>query len=94
MAHRAKKKNQTYVTPEHIKKIISEKSKGRSHKPRPVLQFDLYGTFTQEWPSCNSARRAFGGCVFDACQMQIKTCYSYQWRYKDELDLYPVLKII
>lgn len=55
---------------------------------RPVLQFDLDGTFIQEWPSQKEIERQLGFAqrnISAACRQlpHHNTAYNYVWRYKE-----------
>lgn len=55
---------------------------------KPVLQYDLDGTFIKEWPSIKEIQRQLGlstTSIGDCCLNKIhnKTAYGYKWKYKE-----------
>lgn len=69
-------------------KLISELLKGRTdinqYKNRIVQQFDLLGTFIQDWPSVEKARVELKVGHIDACcRGERKSAGGFIWKYKD-----------
>ena len=94
-------KNWNYGRPisEETKQKIIAKTKGRpkseiakaniskNHHRRPVLQFDLNGTFIQEWPSASEAADQLGlskAAIHNACRGYSKTVKLSIWKFKHE----------
>lgn len=54
---------------------------------KPILQFDLEGTFIKEWDSLKSAsielNMYYQGITY-CCQGKIKTSNGFKWKYKNE----------
>lgn len=50
---------------------------------RPVLQYDLSGTFIKEYPSASSTEFA-QAAVSNVCRQEQYMAYGYLWKYKDD----------
>ena len=56
------------------------------HNLKPILQYDLNGTFIKEWEAIMIASKElniFGSNITECCRGRRKTAGRYIWRYKD-----------
>lgn len=56
------------------------------HNLKPILQYDLNGTFIKEWEANMIASKElniFGSNITECCRGRRKTAGRYIWRYKD-----------
>lgn len=66
-----------------VKRIKTKTTNGKCSKP--VFQYDLNGTFINEWPSLREVQRKLGfsnSYLSSCCNGKHKQAYGYIWRYK------------
>lgn len=67
---------------------VSEINKNNSCS-RPIIQYELDGTFVREWPSIRETKRECGynnRGIIGCCNGEFKTAYGYIWRYKEKKE--------
>lgn len=76
--------NNTYN--ERHKKIAGKNINGK--KSKPVLQYNLDGTFVREWPSTMECERnGYNNTgISQCCLGKLKTYKGFIWKYKNEED--------
>lgn len=65
----------------------SKSNKKNNNGSKKVLQFNLDGSFIQEYPSVNEVGRMLGfsgGNIAACCRGKFKQMYGYIWKYKEE----------
>lgn len=70
-----------------IRSRISKSNTGNPKICKPVLQFDLDGSFIKEWSSLSEINRELGydhSCISSCCSgyRNRKKAYGYVWKYK------------
>lgn len=66
-------------------KKLSDAKRNHPAMSKPVLQFNLDGTFVAEYPSANEAARMTGikqGNISSCCNRTTKSTNGFIWRYK------------
>lgn len=56
---------------------------------KPILQYDLQGTFIREWSSIREANLKYGNIekcsgISKVCSGKLKSRYGYNWKYKEK----------
>ena len=99
---KSKTGHKSYKNPERGKKISKAlKGKKRSietinklkkqgySRYKPVIQYDIYGNFIQEFPSVKLAAKFFNKIsssnIIDCCKLRKPTAFGYVWKYKKQL---------
>lgn len=80
-----RKYNVNYGT--RIKRVVKANTNGKCSKP--VIQYDLQGTYIKEWDSLNEIERILGfshSLICNYCNGKRKTAYGFIWRYKKEVE--------
>ncbi len=61
--------------------FIELKINSAKEKIKPILQYDLDGTFIKKWKSITSARIIYGDSIKSCLSKKTKKAYGFIWRY-------------
>lgn len=87
ISHKGQKPWNTGKNGYHINHHMSELQKDNLRKvnSKPVLQYDINGSFINEWESSKKAQEFLGihrSCIGKVCKGYYKTAGGYIWKYK------------